>query len=168
MAASNVTPIPEIVKDLIAYDPETGLLTWKVSRGTRKVGGIAGTTTKRGYIRIQVSKTLCLGHRVAWFLHYGQQPGDQLDHIDNDGTNNRIVNLREATPSQNCSNTRTRAHCKSGIKNVCWRRNAWEVHIRINGKHKQFGRFQNLFEARERAIEVRKQYHMDFANHGNR
>lgn len=167
MAANNPKPIPEIVKDLLAYNPETELLTWKMSRrGTVKAGSIAGRVNDDGYIRVKVGQNQYSGHRIALFLHYGQQPEGHLDHIDNDKINNRISNLREATRNQNGFNIRKTSRCTSGVKNVSWYKNAWEVRVRVNGKREYFGRFQNLFEARERAIEVRKQYHGDFANHG--
>ena len=167
MAANNHKPIPEIVKDLLEYDTETGLLTWKVSRGTAKAGSIAGTVSDSGYINVKVGQSPYRGHRIAWFLHYGQQPEGQIDHIDNDATNNRISNLRLATVSQNSQNVRKHSHNTSGVKNVAWQKGAWVVRLEVNGKQMYFGRFQNLFEARERAIEVRKQYHGEFANHGD-
>lgn len=169
MAANNPKPIPEIVKDLLAYNPDTGLLTWKMSRrGTVKAGGIAGTVNDDGYIRVKVKQKFYPSHRIAWFIYHGQQPEGQLDHIDNDKTNNRISNLRLATPIQNNQNIGKTSSCTSGVKNVTWQKGAWQVVIKVNGKPMYFGRFQNLFEARERAIEVRKRYHGDFANHGDR
>ena len=168
MAANNPKPIPEIVKDLLEYDPETGLLIRKMRRGPRKAGSIAGRVEDDGYIRVKVGQNLYPAHRIAWFLHHGQQPEGQLDHIDNDKTNNRISNLRLATPIQNNQNIGKTSSCTSGVKNVTWQKGAWEVRLRVNGKRMYFGRFQNLFEARERAIELRKLHHGEFANHGDR
>jgi len=168
MAKSNVRPIPEIVKDLIAYDPETGFLTWKVNRrGTANAGSIAGSVTKDGYIYVRVGQKQYPGHRIAWFLHYGQQPEGNLDHRDNNPANNRINNLRLATSKENNQNVGKTSRNTSGVKNVYWNQNAWIVRLRVNGKITYFGRFQNLFEAREHAIEMRGLHHGEFANHGD-
>lgn len=83
------------------YDPETGII-FRVSNGKRKP---VGTKVKR-YLVVSVTKGTRLVHRIAWTMHYGYAPpaGMDIDHIDGDGTNNRIKNLRLATRCQNLAN----------------------------------------------------------------
>ena len=48
-----------------------------------------------------------LAHRVAFFLHHGHYPQwpNSVDHINRDGCDNRIVNLREVTAREQSANT---------------------------------------------------------------
>jgi hypothetical protein len=91
----------------IAYDPHDGVFTWRTAKGRRKVGSPAGTLRKDGYLQIKVNGKMFLAHRIAWFLVHGEQP-KELDHIDGDPSNNRIVNLRRASHSDNLANQRDR------------------------------------------------------------
>jgi hypothetical protein len=110
-------PLPENIRDLLAYDPETGILTRLVRTSNRiKVGDVAGSFSKTsGYINVRVNGKLYLAQRIAWFLHYGVDPGEtRIDHEDTDGANNRITNLRKATNGQNRANSTP--SCESGMK----------------------------------------------------
>lgn len=167
MAVCDRNIIPDSVKDVFSYDPITGTVSWKVARGTKSIGADAGTVNKLGYLRIQYAKRMYLAHRIAWFLHYGTQPPIVLDHVDGNPSNNRINNLREATPSQNMQNASTQVG-KSGVKNIAWKRNAWTVRFSVDGRRREFGRFQNLDLAKEFAGEVRTEIYGSFANHGSR
>lgn len=99
------TPTLEEINRLISYDPLTGQFSWKVYRTSRAVaGGSAGTAHHTGYTRIKVLGKQFLAHRLAWLMSYGEFPGDEIDHIDQDKSNNRIANLRSVTRSQNEAN----------------------------------------------------------------
>jgi hypothetical protein len=107
----NAKPLPPIeqLRELLSYDPATGALTWATRRkGGCKPGQPAGCVSPTGYGRI-----LCMGksyptHRIAWALYHGEDPYPyQIDHIDRDKINNRIANLRLATPKENCANRYT-------------------------------------------------------------
>lgn len=167
MAVCDRNIIPDSVKDVFLYEPTTGIVSWKVARGTKTIGAEAGTVDKLGYIRIQYAKRMYLAHRIAWFLYYGTQPSGVLDHVDGNPSNNRIDNLRKATHSQNMQNASTRIG-RSGVKNITWKRNAWTVRFILNGKRKEFGRFQDLDLAKEFASKVRIKIYGEFANHGMR
>lgn len=55
-------------------------------------------------------------HTVVWVLYFGVYPADRLDHLDGNGLNNAITNLREANAEVNAKNmTRT----KLGESGVC-------------------------------------------------
>ena len=74
-----------------------------------------------------------------------------IDHINRNGLDNRKENLRICNKSQNACNSTIPRHNTSGIKGVCWDKscNKWLSRIKINGKQKHLGRFNNKLEARE-------------------
>jgi hypothetical protein len=96
------------IKNFIKYDPTSGELHWKEDRGNQfaKKGSRAGYKHARGYIYIEFNGNAHAAHRLAWFLHYGEWPKQQLDHINGDRADNRIENLRDVTARNNSSNTR--------------------------------------------------------------
>jgi len=90
----------------------------------------------------------------------------EVDHIDADRHNNQIENLRAATSAQNQRNKPLQRNNTSGHKNVRWANGKWAVELKINGKAKYFGRFEDLELAALMASEVRDKYHGEFARHG--
>ena len=84
------------------YDPETGLFTHKLRPSPRvKIGQVAGSVNRNGYIQIRYQYYSYLAHRLAWKMHYGLDPKDLIDHKNRNRTDNRIANLRVATPLEN-------------------------------------------------------------------
>ena len=90
-----------------------------------------------------------------------------IDHIDGNGTNNKIENLREATQSQNLCNIKRKSSNKSGVKNVVWceSSNKWGVFLKVNGRQKYFGVYPDIELAELVAVEARNKYQGQFANH---
>ena len=84
------------IREVLAYCPDTGALTWRVDRATHVLAGsLAGTLTGKGYIAIHLGSHFFKAHRLSWYLHHGQDPGDlQVDHINRDRSDNRACNLR--------------------------------------------------------------------------
>lgn len=124
---------------LLSYDPIKGAFSW------RRSGKAAGTPRKsNGYIQIAVSNRIYLAHRLAWFYAYGKWPESQIDHINGDPRDNRLQNLREASPAQNMQNIRTvRRDSTSGHTGVSWhaRDRRWVASITVAGKKVSLGRF---------------------------
>lgn len=163
-----VNKIPEEIREYLRY--EDGKLYWtkKPCKNVR-VGDEAGHHCKsKGYIRILFRGSHYRTHRVAWFLVKGEQPPDILDHINNNKTDNRIENLREATQSQNSFNAKTRKDNTSGIKGVHWHKlnKRWVARVKINNKYIHIGNFTDLDEAEQAVKEARQQIHGEYANHG--
>jgi hypothetical protein len=155
------------LKRLLHYDPETGLFTWLVNCGPRKVGDNAGSI-KIGYISIRIKKHDYLAHRLAWLYMTGKMPSKYIDHINGKRDDNRFVNLREAEPSENSCNAKTYSHNKSGVKGVSYHKKRKEYHATIckKGKKHFVGWFKSLDEARVAIQAARKNIHGEFANHG--
>lgn len=110
----------EIVRELLDYDPETGVLKWKVKkRGTKGVGSIAGTYNKsNGYWQISIDYKLYYAHRIAFLYMTGKWPTSMVDHINKDRLDNRWSNLREANHSQNGGNTKQNILNTTGYRGV--------------------------------------------------
>lgn len=136
------------------YDPETGKF-WRE----------AGCASYTGYRYIWFQGKQCLEHRVAWFLHYGEWPEGQVDHINGIKSDNRISNLRLASPSENLQNRSKPRNNISGHKGVSWikRYRAWQATIKFEGKNKFLGRFATREEAASAYNRAALQYHGEFA-----
>ena len=139
-----------ILKELLNYDPQSGIFTWVVSpRNNVPLGSIAGSIDKKGYIRILCKKQTYLAHRLAWFYVYGKWPTKELDHINKNPSDNRIENLRDVTRKQNMENKKLYKTNKSGHSGVTWhsRDKKWNVRIGHYGKRISIGYFDNLEDA---------------------
>jgi len=105
------------LKELLHYNPETGIFTRKTKVNRNKViGSIAGTTDFHGYVAIAIDGKKYKAHRLAWLYMYGKFPDNCIDHINNITTDNRIVNLRDATLSQNQCNKKINVNNSSGVR----------------------------------------------------
>ena len=107
-------PLEEIQKQL-EYCPQTGDLTWLVTRHRITSGDVAGYVNSIGYRVVRLFGSPYLAHRLAWYLHYGEQPGE-IDHINRDRSDNRIENLRVVSRSENNFNQGNRN--KYGVKGL--------------------------------------------------
>lgn len=129
---------------LLDYNPETGVITWKVTRGPAMAGRTAGRIQTGGYRQIKVGEKFLMEHRVIWAMTYGAWPRDQIDHINSVRDDNRLINLREATGSQNQQNhRRAHKHSASGLLGAHFhkREGNWRAVIRVDRKQKHLGRF---------------------------
>lgn len=107
--------------ELVTYDLDAGTFTWLVDRGYKaKAGSIAGCYCKDGYVRIRLDDKLYTGHRMAWLYLYGEllDKPFEIDHIDNNRSNNAKNNLRKVDRSQNNCNITHKKNNKLGLKNI--------------------------------------------------
>ena len=162
MSNSNSTLAQEEIKKYVTYDPETGLIRWFVKRHPNKnPGDIAGTNTKKGYIRICVNRKLYLAHVLAWIYVYGEHPMYQIDHINGVKSDNRLVNLRSVTPSENSQNKKkARADSSSGLIGALKNGKGWHAKICTNGVSRYLGRFRTAKEASDAYLEEKKKVHI--------
>ena len=138
----------ERLKEVLRYDPDSGDFFWRVSTSNRMpVGSKAGKRDRRGYLIIGVDGTQYYAHRLAWFYVYGEFP-PYLDHVNQDKSDNRISNLREATKIDNGGNSKARKS-RSGLKGAHWHRGAgrWSSIVHYNGNHVYLGLFDTPEEA---------------------
>ena len=154
----------EKLKEILDYNPDTGIFTWKLPRRKIKVGVNAGHINKSGYVRLTINHKKYLAHRLAWLYVHNNIP-KYIDHINGVTADNRICNLREATHSENMCNRKVHSNNKSGIRNVvfCKTSKKWRVRLRVNNNIINIGYFDDLELAELVAIEAREKYHGNFA-----
>lgn len=96
----------DFLRSIIAYCPETGIFKWREKRGVNgRSDRHAGYVMANGYRVIRVDYSKFLAHRLAWFYMHSEWPEEEIDHINRDRGDNRIVNLRLATRTLNSWNT---------------------------------------------------------------
>lgn len=167
MAIKPYLPIEDI-RQLIAYDPASGVLTWR-ARGPQafKEGErcrewrarnwnskMAGKPAlqwkdKRGVRSGAIFDQNYSAHRVAFALHHGRWPQGEIDHINGDPSDNRAVNLREATRGVNMRNMGISKRNKSGRVGVSMesRTGKWVATISVHGRATPLGRFKDFRDA---------------------
>ena len=150
------------IRNILNYDPETGIITWKSSRYKTRIGKEAGNVSSTGYRKIKINKKFYLSHRVAWAIYHGAWPENIIDHIDGSRSNNKIENLRDVTPSANQHNvinpSKKNKHGMLGVSFFA-SRNKYTAQIAVNGKDKFLGHFDTKEEAYHAYIEAKKIYH---------
>jgi hypothetical protein len=127
---SSEAPTQERIKEILLYDQETGLFTWKArprsefpsdrawnAFNTNFVGKVAGYTSDDGYIRVKTTTFSARAHRLAWLYTYGSWP-IEIDHIDGNRSNNSLLNLREVNRRENSRNRCVRSDNTTGAVGV--------------------------------------------------
>jgi hypothetical protein len=168
----------EYLHSIFTYDSETGDLYWKPrprdmfkrsmdwkTWSTKFANARAGSLHKRndGYcsIHLRLLNKRRLAHRIVWFMHYGEWPKDQIDHINGIATDNRIENLRDVRGQDNQRNLSRRSDNTSGTTGVHWSnsKKKWEVYISSN--------YLGCFTHKEEAIAARKEAEIKYGYHEN-
>ncbi len=150
------------------YCDSDGTIRWKISpvNGVN-VGDIAGGKDKKGrtcYRRTSINNVLLYVHRIAWVLYYGKWPDNEIDHIDGNGLNNAIENLRDVTRSENHKNMRLKKNNPSGFNGIRQRESKkWIAEIVVNGETIHLG----TYETREEAKNIRQQANILYGFHPN-
>lgn len=119
---------------------------WRAKALGRKAGG---RRNARGYIMVCLSGGQMFAHRIVWAWHHGEWPKGSIDHINGDGRDNRIENLRDVDQFVNMRNCRRKRNNKSGVTGVhfCNERGLWTAQIMVGREHRFLGRFSDLNDA---------------------
>ena len=152
---------------LLNYDPDTGIFTWKVKRKSVNIGDVAGNAKKTdGYMRIKINGSQYYCHRLAWLYIHGSFPESQIDHINNDRSDNRISNLRCANYQTNAFNRKPSSRNIHGMQGIRPNRYAtkWQATIKISGKNIFIGTFDTKEEAHDAYKNYAKNAHGNFYN----
>ena len=182
MAAKPLPP-QDVLRQLLDYDPETGLLTWR-PRGAELFKHSAGRTAEhsaacwnsryvgkpaldhlngKGYLTGLILKDRFIAHRVAFKMATGQEP-PQIDHINGIRTDNRLCNLRAASYAENARNHKVRADNTSGEPGVYWHKPGAKWRVQIGGSPR---RHIGLYDTLEEAIAARRAAGAAFGYHQN-
>lgn len=148
----------DAIKERISYDAKSGLFTALVASGKRRVGDRLGYEKTDGYRMIFLGGRWVYEHRLAWQMAYGEQPAQEVDHINGDRGDNRLSNLRACSRSQNMMNMPSRGVCFHK------RQKRWQASIRLNGKRTHLGTFGTEEEALAAYRSAAMELHGEFAN----
>tara|TARA_R110000764_G_C10905114_1_gene371980 strand:- start:75 stop:641 length:567 start_codon:yes stop_codon:yes gene_type:complete len=188
MTAKQLPP-PELLRQLLRYDPKTGKLFWR-ERGAELFNPTKGrganhacaqwnsrfarkeaftSNDNKGYKCGLIFGKGYFAHRVIWAMTQNEWPAAQIDHINGVRDDNRVGNLRAVTNRENCKNRRVRSDNSSGSTGVYFyaHQGIWVATICANGKNKYLGRFLN----KDDAITARKEAEVKYGfhpNHGKR
>lgn len=123
------------------------------AHAARCTGRPAGTPDSKGYCRTIVHGRMLLNHRIIWFLHHGEWPIGDVDHIDGNPRNNHPDNLRDVGRTENNHNRAARGYH--------WHKRArkWLAQIQLDGKKHNLGYFNTEAEARAAYLAAKVKYH---------
>jgi hypothetical protein len=156
----------ERLHELFELNREKGVLTRKIAVGRHtSVGDIAGYPNNYGYLVVEIDGRKFLISRIIYAMNKGEWPFNNVDHSDEDRTNNRPDNLRNATHGENRRNISKRKSNTSGLSGAGWdkRKNKWRARIHIGGKEKYLGYYIDKVAASLAVDIARLQYHGQFA-----
>lgn len=173
---------PDLLRQVLRFEPETGKLFWLPrpasffasacnpericnSWNARYAGKEAFTASHNaGYKFGSVFDAVCLAHRIAWAVYYGEWP-DSIDHINGNRSDNRISNMRSVVAQDNSKNAAIRSDNTSGHIGVHWHTLAgkWAASIKGGGKMRHLG----LFDDMAFAIAARKRAETKYGFHPN-
>lgn len=138
------------LKEILHYNPETGLLT-RLTVSTRGgIGSVAGTQKKKnGYISICINNKEYGAHQLAVLYMTGKFSTKLIDHKDRIKYNNKWDNLIEVNYSENGQNSKLRIDNRSGITGVHFskRMKKWVAQISKKGKRKYLGDYKSFDNA---------------------
>lgn len=158
-------PPKEKLNELFEYS--NGVLTRKISRGSGGCGKPINNVNGQGYTRVMVDNQSYRAHRVIYTMHFGEIPeGMHIDHINGVRNDNRIENLRLATPTQNMRNRKSaRVDSVTGVRGVYLHKKSgrFRVHFKVNGKYIHLGYFKSEKDASETAYSYRRSIFGDFS-----
>jgi len=144
---------------LLEYDPETGVLCWRVRRSQSvKSGDVAGCVEVQGYRVIVIDGKTYKAHRIIWAMVTGGWPTKQIDHINQLRCDNRWSNLRLATQPQNSMNSKAR---RNKVKGVHWNKQSRKWMARVGQIY--LGQFDNWTDAVQARLNKAKEMFGEFA-----
>lgn len=159
------------LRSVVNCNIETGIVTWKAREitgrlsktwNTRYVDKLCGSINKDGYWRVNVTynskEFFVFIHRLVWFIAYGELPVEQIDHINQVRTDNRILNLREVTSGENNRNRKITSNNTSGIVGVAYskQKKKWIARVTVNGKVNYLGYYDDISVAETVVKDFRK------------
>jgi hypothetical protein len=140
----------ERLKELLHYDPETGVFARRVTTSSRAIAGTpCGSRTSAGYLAIMVEGARHKAHRLAWLYMTGEWPANEVDHINRVKGDNRWGNLRTVCRAENMCNVSKYSTNTSGAKGVSWnkKRRKWVAQLMLGGKNTYLGGYETMGQA---------------------
>lgn len=157
----------ERLKQVLSYDPDTGVFVW-LSKPNRRVvvGSVAGALVGRfGYRGISVDGRRYYTHRLAVLYMTGAWPTETVDHKNGVPGDDRWCNLREASRSQNSANRKAQSHSRAGLKGAIWHKQSqkWVSALVHKGRSKFLGKYDTPEAAHAAYMKAARELHGEFA-----
>jgi hypothetical protein len=153
----------EELRSLLSYDGSSGLFTWRGARSQLRAGSPAGQIWEKRrskYWVIRIRRRLYQAHRLAWLYVHGSWPLHQIDHIDGDGLNNAIANLRDVPARVNSENRRrAKPSSKTGLLGVFVAGRRYGAQITVRGVNHNLGRFDTAEAAHAAYLGAKRELH---------
>jgi len=158
----------ERLLEVLEFDESISRFRWRERVGSlrfnaRFAGELAGCVSEREplglfYRLLRIDKILYKEHRLVWLYWNGELPKANLDHLNGDGLDNRLENLRLDSDRSNQRNRARDPRNTSGYTNVSWNKigRKWEVQVRGKIGNVHGGYFDGLEEAALKAAELRE------------
>lgn len=177
-------PLPTAARlnERLYYNQETGVVIWKErnvsefdsqyrcdvwnSKFANKEAGCLLSDTKYRLLGLDL---ISYGvRRIIWKIMTGNDPINEIDHINEIRDDNRFDNLREAIVSENNHNRGIQKNNTSGYKGIFWRKDCkkWQGKVRFNYTRYYTGKFDAPEEAHFELCLIREKLHKEFANNG--
>lgn len=140
----------ERLRQILAYDPATGLWAWKARRSGIRPGQRAGTPNGEGRIQIRIDGVKRYAAPLAWLYMTGEWPSEMVDHINRNNADDRWANLRLATRGENCTNRFFLKPKRPDLpRGVTVHPGGYAAKISVDGKRRHLGLFATPEEASE-------------------
>ena len=165
-------PSPEYLRQRLRYDADTGRLIWKFyepmpAQWNRRFANTEAGGIKRnyGYRDVRIDYALHKAHQIIWAIHYDEWPSGEIDHIDGNGLNNSLSNLRDVSHNENLRNQARAKNNSSGVTGVVWNKQCgkWMAQIVADGTRHYLG----LFVKFDDAVAARKSAEASYGFHSN-
>lgn len=150
------------IKEVLLYDPDTGVFTRRNKQSGVSKGAISGSRTNEGYLVTSIDCKLYSCHRLAWLYITGDWPTGQIDHINGDRSDNRFCNLRDVSRQQNTENQRKaqRSNKSTGVLGTFKNGTGFAARISHHGTKKYLGTFRTVEEASAAYMAAKRQLHL--------
>jgi len=162
---SQMNNLHEKANYLYCYNPLTGIFTHRNPANRRIIIGSQAGSKSNGHIALKIDGKSYQAHRIAWLLTYGKMPNGILDHVNLDGMDNRICNLRECSHSQNNYNHYIQKRNQTGYKGVFKLKETgrYKAYITVDKKRITLGHYDCPIEASKIVEAKRLELHKQFA-----
>lgn len=161
--ARSEAPSAQEVRELLEYDPHSGIFRRKVSAGRWAAGTTVGSLDQQGYIEVSVKGYRTRAHRLAWLYVTGEWPCLEIDHINGHRSDNRFSNLREVSRAANMQNLQgPKSGNKSGLLGVWRDKRDGRFYSQITvdgGRRVNVGVFDTAEEAYAAYIKAKRELH---------
>lgn len=153
----------ERLRELLHYEPETGIFLWKKVTGRKAVIGMEpGWIDKDGYRLVSLDGARYRAHRLAWLYVHGVMPCFDIDHINGQRADNRIANLRDVSRVVNMQNLKkARSDSSSGYLGVERHKASglWLARIKVGGIRKSLGYHKTPEAAHAAYLDAKRKLH---------